>query len=71
MEAPILFVDKDCKLQTCIDCGALNKVTIKNNYLLPQIDDLFDRLDGVKYFNCIDLKLGTTKSRLQMETLKR
>jgi hypothetical protein len=69
---PALFVDKkDCKLQICINYGALNKVTIKNNYLLPQIDDLFDSLAGVKYFNCIDLKLGTTKSRLWMETLKR
>ncbi len=38
----ILFVDKkDKKLHMCIDYHALNKITIKNNYLLPQIDDLF------------------------------
>ena len=55
--APMLFVDKkDGKLRMCIDYRALNKVTIKNNYPLPQIDDLFDRLARAKYFSCIDLK---------------
>ena len=55
--APVLFVDKmDGKLHMCIDYRALNKVTIKNNYPLPRIDDLFDRLAGAKYFSCIDLK---------------
>jgi hypothetical protein len=54
---PILFVDKkDGKLRMCIDYHALNKITIKNNYLMPCIDDLLDRLNGAKYFNQIDLK---------------
>ena len=57
--ALVLFADKrDGKLYICIDYRALNKVTIKNNYLLPQIDDLFDRLAGAKYFSRIDLKSG-------------
>ena len=57
--APVLFVDKnDGKLRICIDYRALNKVTIKNNYPLLWIDDLFDRLAGAKYFSRIDLKLG-------------
>jgi hypothetical protein len=40
----------------CIDYRALNKIIIKNNYPLPHIDDLLDRLNGAKYFIWIDLK---------------
>jgi hypothetical protein len=49
---------KDKKLCMCIDYHFLNKITIKNNYRLPQIDDLYNCLNGVCYFSCIDLKLG-------------
>ena len=57
--APVLFVDKKGgKLRMCVDYRALNKITIKNNYPLPRIDDLFDRLAGAKYFSRIDLKSG-------------
>ncbi len=57
-EALILFVDKkDGKLNMCIDYRDLNKITIKNNYPMPYIDNLLDWLDGAKYFNQIDLKL--------------
>ena len=42
-----VFLDRtDCKLRMCINYRALNKVTIKNNYPLFQIDDLFDQLAG-------------------------
>jgi len=45
--APILFVKKkDDTLRLCIDYRKLNKVTIKNMYPLPRIDDLFDQLKG-------------------------
>ena len=55
--APVLFVDKkDRKLSLCIDYRAFNKVTVKNSYPLPQIDNLFDRLAGAKYFSKIDLR---------------
>ena len=46
-----LFVKKkDWSLGVCIDYRKLNKVTIKNNYALPRIDELFDQLQGASYF---------------------
>ncbi|CAN4084862.1 unnamed protein product [Withania somnifera] len=45
--APVLFVKKkDGSMRMCIDYRRLNKVTVKNKYPLPRIDDLFDRLRG-------------------------
>ena len=43
-------------MRMCIDYRELNKVTIKNKYPLPRIDDLFDQLQGVSYFSKIDLR---------------
>ena len=57
--APVLFVKKkDRSLHLCIDYRELNKVTIKNKYLLPRIDDLFDQLQGATTFSKIDLRSG-------------
>ena len=57
--ALVHFVSKkDGQLPMCIDYWALNKVTVKNNYPLPRVDDLLDRLVGAKYFCRIDLKSG-------------
>ena len=57
--APVLFVKKkDGTLRMCVDCKELNKVTIKNKYLLPRIDDLFDQLNGATLFSKIDLRSG-------------
>jgi hypothetical protein len=47
---------KDGTLRLCIDFWQLNKVTIKNKYPLPRIDDLFDHLKGAKIFLKIDLR---------------
>ena len=57
--APILFVTKkDGSLRMVIDYRALNKITIKNRYPLPRIDDLLDQLQGAKYFSSLDLLSG-------------
>jgi hypothetical protein len=45
-------------MRKCIDYQSLNEVTIKNKYQLPRIDDLFDQLQGAKYFSNIDLRSG-------------
>ncbi|KAJ4952203.1 hypothetical protein NE237_029035 [Protea cynaroides] len=56
--APVLFVKKDGSVRLCIDYRELNKLTIKNRYPLPRIDDLFDQLQGAKVFSKIDLRSG-------------
>ena len=54
---PVLFVRKmDGSLRMSIDYRQLNKVTIKNKYHLPRIDDVFDQLQGASYFSKIDLR---------------
>ncbi|GKC31103.1 putative reverse transcriptase domain-containing protein, partial [Tanacetum coccineum] len=55
--APVLFVNKkDGSFRMCIDYRELNKLTIKNRYPLPMIDDMFDQLQGSQYFSKIDLR---------------
>jgi len=64
--APVLFVKKkDGTLRLCIDYRQLNKVTIKNKYLLPRIDDLFDQLKGARVFLKIDLRSGYYQLRIK------
>ncbi|KAA3466061.1 reverse transcriptase [Gossypium australe] len=64
--APVLFVKKkDGSLRLCIDYKQLNKVTIKNKYLLPRIADMFDQLKGVTVFLKIDLHSGYYQLRVK------
>jgi hypothetical protein len=56
---PVIFVrKKDGSWRLCIDYRQLNKATIKNQYPLPRIDDLFDQMKGETMFSKIDLRLG-------------
>ena len=65
-EAPVLFMrKKDGSLRMCINYRQLNKVTIKNKYPLPRIDDLFDQLQGAKCFSKIDLRSGYHQVRVK------
>ncbi|XP_055819235.1 uncharacterized protein LOC129888003 [Solanum dulcamara] len=66
--APVLFVKKkDGTLRLCIDYRQLNKITIKNRYSLPRIDDLFDQLKGANLFSKIDLRSGYHQLRVRKE----
>jgi len=64
--APVLFVKKkDGTLRLYIDYRQLNKVTVKNKYPLPRIDDLFDQLKGAGVFSKIDLRSGYHQLRVK------
>ena len=64
--APALFVkNKDGSLRLCIDYWQLNRVTIRNQYPLPRIDELFDQLQGSRLYSKIDLRLGYHQLKVQ------
>ncbi|MCO5611771.1 hypothetical protein L7F22_066030 [Adiantum nelumboides] len=57
--SPVLLVQKkDGTYRMCVDYRALNRITIKNRFLVPRVEDLFDKLQGSTYFSRIDLKSG-------------
>ena len=63
--APVLFQKKhNGSLRMCVDYRALTKVTVKNKYLVPLIQDLFDRLSKAVYFTKLDLRLGYWQVRI-------
>ncbi|GKA23435.1 putative reverse transcriptase domain-containing protein [Tanacetum coccineum] len=64
--APVLFVKKKYRsFRICIDYQELNKLTIKNRYPLPRIDDLFDQLQGSSVYSKIDLRSGYHQLRVR------
>jgi hypothetical protein len=53
---PVIFVKKkDGSLRLCVDYRDLNRAIMKNRYLMPRIDDLFDQMKGAVVFSKIDL----------------
>ncbi|GJV95305.1 putative reverse transcriptase domain-containing protein [Tanacetum coccineum] len=68
--APVLFVKKkDGSFRMCIDYRELNKITVKNRYPLPRIDDLFDQLQGSSVYSKIDLRSGYHQLRVRDEDI--
>ncbi|GJX45647.1 putative reverse transcriptase domain-containing protein [Tanacetum coccineum] len=68
--APVLFVKKkDGSFWMCIDYRELNKLTVKNRYPLPRIDDLFDQLQGSSVYSMIDLRSGYHQLRVREEDI--
>ncbi|KAG8483014.1 hypothetical protein CXB51_021871 [Gossypium anomalum] len=70
--APVLFVKKkDRSIRLCIDYRQLNKVTVKNKYPLPRINDLFDQLKGATVFSKADLRSGYYQLRVKEQDVSK
>ncbi|GJR47439.1 putative reverse transcriptase domain-containing protein [Tanacetum coccineum] len=68
--APVLFVKKkDRSFWMCIDYRELNKLTVKNQYPLPRINNLFDQLQGSSVYSKIDLRSGYHQLRVREEDI--
>ncbi|GJU42000.1 putative reverse transcriptase domain-containing protein [Tanacetum coccineum] len=68
--APILFVKKkDGSFRMCIDYRELNKLTVKNRYPLPRINDLFNQLQGSSVYSKIDMRSGYHQLRIKDEDI--
>jgi len=68
--APVLFVKKkDGTLRLCVDYRELNKITVKNRYPLPRIDDFFNQLRGAGTFSKINLYLGYHQFQIKEEDI--
>nr|GFD24202.1 putative reverse transcriptase domain-containing protein [Tanacetum cinerariifolium] len=70
--APVLFVKKkDRSFRMCIDYQELNKLMLKNHFLLTRIDDLFDQLQGLSVYSKIDLRSGYHQLRVREEDISK
>lgn len=70
--SPVLFVKKkNGTMRMCVDYRALNKLTIRNKYPLPRIDECLERLNGASYFTSLDLTSGYHQVRIREEDVEK
>ncbi|GKC99500.1 putative reverse transcriptase domain-containing protein, partial [Tanacetum coccineum] len=68
-KSPYQLAPSEMEELMCIDYRELNKLTIKNHYPPPRIDDLFDQLQGSQYFSKIDLRFGYHQLRVHEDDI--
>ncbi|GKA41877.1 putative reverse transcriptase domain-containing protein [Tanacetum coccineum] len=70
--APVLFVKKkDGSFRMCINYQELNKLTVKNHYPLPRIDDLLDQLQGSSVYSKINLRSSYHQLKVRDEDISK
>ncbi|GJT67477.1 hypothetical protein Tco_1018957 [Tanacetum coccineum] len=68
-KSPYHLTPSELEELMCIDYRELNKLTVKNRYPLPRIDDLFDQLQGSHFFSKIDLRSGYHQLRVHEDDI--
>lgn len=69
--SPIVLTKKKNKeIRLCVDYRFINKITLRENYPLPLIEDLLDRLRGKRYFTSLDLKDGFHHVNMARDSVK-